>query len=87
MAAENAAAGAGGDRPRPRFNEAAAHGRGKPIHVGGGVDGGTASMRPRRMAAENTSAATSRPASTCRFNEAAAHGRGKRYFSSAWSRQ
>ena len=54
MAAENNVPGRAGPRGVPRFNEAAAHGRGK--RGRGGVRfewEANASMRPRRMAAEN----------------------------------
>ena len=57
MAAENARR----RRPRRRraegFNEAAAHGRGKPVQAHDDSLAAEASMRPRRMAAENGSGA------------------------------
>ena len=84
MAAENCLDGIGSDvGGRARFNEAAAHGRGKRAARLSRTRRGQrprASMRPRRMAAENVLRPPSDEivdSSPC-FNEAAAHGRGKR---------
>ena len=65
----------------PRFNEAAANGRGnRSWPPGSRPRRGIASMRPRRMAAEIGCAAGRRPRNRCpRFNEAAANGRGNRW--------
>ena len=53
MAAENSRPSRPFPRADDRFNEAAAHGRGKRERLGGAPPRPAASMRPRRMAAEN----------------------------------
>ena len=61
MAAENSGGASAGSAAGRRFNEAAAHGRGKLVDLvelldRQGLREPAASMRPRRMAAENSSA-------------------------------
>ncbi len=82
MAAENAAGPFAPPAPERRFNEAAAHGRGKRDRRGGPRPGrGPASMRPRRMAAENAVLLPDRvsgAAASMRPRRMAAENRGQR---------